>query len=70
MSYEHHPLMRHLDASGETLTSFAKRCEISRQHLYRIMRGDNTSIERLKRLSEATGGKVSFNDFLVTEAAQ
>jgi len=70
MSYEHHPLMRHLDTSGETLTSFAKRCKISRQHLYRIMRGDNTSIERLKTLSEATGGKVSFNDFLVTEAAQ
>lgn len=73
MTYDHHPLMRHLDKTGETLTSFAFRCNISRQHLYRIMRGENTSIERLRALSEATGGKVKFNDFLMPkqiEAAQ
>jgi predicted transcriptional regulator len=69
MTYDHHPLMRHLDKTGETLTSFAKRCDLSRTHLYRIMRGENTSIERLRALSAATGGKVKFEDFLVVESA-
>jgi predicted transcriptional regulator len=62
--------MQHLDKTGETLTSFALRCNISRQHLYRIMRGENTSIGRLRALSDATGGAVKFDDFLIQEAAQ
>ena len=62
--------MRHLDKTGETLTSFAKRCEISRTHLYRIMRGENTSLKRISSLCRATGDKVSVTDFLVVEAAE
>ena len=69
MSYDNHPLMKHLDKSNETLTSFARRCKISRQHLYRIMRGENTTVQCLMALSDATGGKVKLTDFLISEAS-
>jgi predicted transcriptional regulator len=70
MTYDHHPLMRHLEKTGETLTMFAKRCEISRTHLYRIMRGENTSLRRISLLCKATGDEVSVTDFLVVEAVE
>jgi transcriptional regulator with XRE-family HTH domain len=71
MTYDHHPLTQYLAKERETLTAFADRCKISRQQLYRIMRGENTSIERLRALSKATNNAVTFEDFLmVAEAAQ
>ena len=64
MSKIEHPLKRHLAETGETLTSFADRNGISRMHIYRVMKGVNTSVDRLRRLSEATGGAVTISDFI------
>jgi transcriptional regulator with XRE-family HTH domain len=64
MSNEQHPLITHLKSKGESLTDFAKRLNMSRMQLYRIMRGENTTIDRVHLISEATGNKVPVSAFL------
>lgn len=64
MSTEHHPLIKHLKRTGETITGFAKRNSISRTHLYRVLNGEPTTTTLLERLSDATGGKVSVPDLV------
>ena len=64
MSTQPHPLIAHLKAKGESLTGFAKRTNMSRMQLYRIMAGENTTTSRLRLISDATEGKVSVSDFL------
>lgn len=54
MARETHPLSKHLKATGESLTAFAARMEMSRMQLYRIMDGESTSIGTLQKLSKAT----------------
>lgn len=63
MNSEQHPLMAHLKSTGESLASFARRTEMSRMQLYRIMAGENTKLETLERISEATDRRVTLNDF-------
>lgn len=64
MSTEQHPLVRHLHKTGETITSFAKRNNISRTHLYRVLDGEPTTTSLLERLADSTGGKVGVADFV------
>lgn len=71
MSNEQHPLITHLKSQGESLTDFAKRLNMSRMQLYRIMNGESTTTGRLRLISEATGGAVPMSAFLQeTEATQ
>jgi transcriptional regulator with XRE-family HTH domain len=64
MTKETHPLTRHLKERGESLTDFARRLNMSRMQLYRIMNGESTTTDTLKKISEATGGKVPASAFL------
>jgi hypothetical protein len=70
MNTEKHPLMAHLKSTGESLAAFARRTEMSRMQLYRIMAGENTTLDRLMRISNATEGKVTLNDFARSEVQQ
>lgn len=67
MSTEQHPLIAHLQATEETLTAFAKRVEMSRMQLYRIINGDSTTLASLRKISAATGGAVPVSAFLTSE---
>lgn len=58
MKRKKHPLISHLKSTGESLASFAKRTEMSRMQLYRIMDGENTTLDRIKKISAATKGAV------------
>ena len=69
MNSEQHPLMTHLKSTGETLASFARRAEMSRMQLYRIMAGENTKLDTLTKISDATKGKVTLNDFSLKRSA-
>jgi hypothetical protein len=64
MSTDSHPLIKHLRKVGEPVSGFAKRNKVSRTHLYRIINGENTTLELLDRLSLSTGGKVPVSAFL------
>lgn len=64
MSTETHPLIKHLRKTGETITSFAKRNNISRTHLYRVLDGEPTTTTLLERLADSTGGKVPVSAFV------
>jgi len=68
MSTQTHPLVSHLQATGETLTSFAKRAEMSRMQLYRIINGESTTTDRLKKISAATGNVVPVSAFFEVAA--
>lgn len=72
MSNEAHPLTEHLKAKGESLTAFAAKIEMSRMQLYRIMSGQSTTTDTLRKISAATDGAVSVSDLLVVahEAAE
>lgn len=63
MKNEKHPLMAHLKSTGESLASFARRTEMSRMQLYRIMAGENTTVDRLKKISAATEWVVPVSAF-------
>lgn len=64
MTKETHPLLIHLKGTGESLTAFASRIEMSRMQLYRIMAGESTTTDTLKKISSATDGAVSFADLI------
>lgn len=64
MSTEQHPIMKHLQKKGESLSSFAKKANTSRMQLYRIMAGEGTTTSRLKMISDASGGALSVADLL------
>lgn len=69
MSDKTHPLRKYLAVEGETISSFAKRSKISRMHIYRIMNGENATIDCLRKLSKATKNEVAVSDFILTEEA-
>lgn len=58
MSKETHPLTQHLKETGESLSAFSIRVGISRMQMYRIMNGESTTTETLKKISAATSGAV------------
>lgn len=68
MTKKTHPLTEHLKAKGESLTAFAAKLEMSRMQLYRIMSGESTTTDTLRKISAATGGDVPVSAFL--EAAE
>jgi hypothetical protein len=63
MKTEPHPLTEYLKRSGESLTSFSSRVGMSRVHLYRIIRGANTSTDKIKAITDATNGDVPVSAF-------
>jgi len=58
-----HPLASFISRSGTTITEFARRAGTSRNQLYRIMQGQNTTTDRLRAICAATGGAVSMEAF-------
>lgn len=64
MRYDKHPLHSYLSEKGESLTAYARRAGVSRTHLYRILSGENTTMTRIRQLSEATGGAVQVSEFV------
>ena len=59
-----HNLEKYLDDAGETRTGFAARVGISRQTVYRIVNHEGEFTTALiRRVCEATGGKVRPSDF-------
>lgn len=59
-----HPLLNYARRSGTTLHQIAKDAGCSRMTLYRLMRGEqNATMGLLQRVSEATNGAVSAEDF-------
>jgi transcriptional regulator with XRE-family HTH domain len=58
MSKETHPLIQHLKQKGETLTAFAERIGLSRMQMYRIINGESTTTDTLRKISDGTGGAV------------
>lgn len=57
-----HPLIKYIEKTeGETVAAFCKRADISRMTFWRLTNGKGEySTSLLKRVSEATGGKVTF----------
>lgn len=62
-----HPLVEFSKRTGKSITAIAKDAGCSRMTLYRIMSGDNTTIDQLQKISAATNGEVKVVD-LLTEA--
>lgn len=54
-----HPLRQYVDRQRTTLADFAASVGLSRMTLHRIMRGENTTLDALRRISDATHGLVS-----------
>jgi DNA-binding phage protein len=60
-----HPLIAYAKKSGKTVTRIAREASCSRQTLYRVMSGEqNPTLALLVRISAATNGAVTPNDFL------
>jgi len=59
-----HPLLDYARQSGTTLHQIAKDAGCSRMTLYRMMRGEqNATMGMIQRITAATGGAVSAEDF-------
>lgn len=61
---EKHPLSQYARDAGISMEALAKRAETSRATLYRVMEGENATIDVVKRISAATGGKVSVGEII------
>jgi hypothetical protein len=59
-----HPLAQYLEANDIGVTEFARRVGVGRIQLWRIMRGDNTNLDTMFAIVEATAGDVSVDDFM------
>jgi hypothetical protein len=59
-----HPLTQHLKDKGESLKAFSERINMSRMQLYRIMNGESTTTDTLRKISDATDGVVPMSAFL------
>lgn len=68
MQKKTHPLTEYLKAEGESLTAFAVKLEMSRMQLYRIMNGESTTTDTLRKIAAATDNAVPVSAFL--EAAE
>lgn len=59
-----HPLLDYVRRTGTTLHQIARDAGCSRMTLYRMMRGEqNATIGLIQRVSAATGGAVTAEDF-------
>lgn len=66
-----HPLVKFAAETGTSLTKIAKDAGCSRTTLYRIMDGEeNTTVDMLRRISAATGGKVDVAELIRSQVSQ
>jgi predicted transcriptional regulator len=63
-----HPLIKYAKAENKTLGEIAKSAGVSRMALYRAMKGENQTLDMLRKISAATDGKVPV-EVLIAEAA-
>jgi transcriptional regulator with XRE-family HTH domain len=68
MEHEH-PLSAYSKRAGKSIREIAESAGCSRMTLYRVMKGDNATVDLLRRISDATGGEVKVADFLVSTGA-
>lgn len=62
---EQHPLAQFSETENVSIAAIAEKAGVSRMTLYRLMKGEqNATIDLLKKVSEATGGKVPVSAFL------
>lgn len=62
---EQHPLAKFSTDANVSIAAIAERAGVSRMTIYRLMKGEqNATIDLLKKVSEATGGKVPVSAFL------
>jgi DNA-binding XRE family transcriptional regulator len=60
-----HPLKEYRQRAGLSVSDLAEKVGVSRQSIFRIEAGDQTpSLDLVSRITRATGGKVTANDFL------
>ena len=66
-----HPLAAWIDRQSDiTQAKLAADCRCSESHLSLILKGERgVSMKLAKKLSDATGGKVSIEDFLLDKRA-
>lgn len=53
-----HPLITYARKTGTSMEAIAEKAGCSRMTLYRVMKGENATVDLLSRISNATGGKV------------
>lgn len=54
-----HPLKSYARSHSKTLAEIAAAAGVSRMTIHRVIRGENTTLSLLRRVSAATDGKVS-----------
>lgn len=59
-----HPLKIYAQAHRVTFDQIAVAANTSRMTLSRVMRGENTTLDLLSRISDATGGEVTMRDLV------
>ena len=59
-----HPLQIFSKDANVSIGAIAEKADISRNQLYRIMNGENTTTDTLSRISEATGGGVTIKQLV------
>ncbi len=70
MTEQTHPLKEYLKETRESVPSFAGRIGVSRQTLYRIIKGDQIPKPSLaRRIVEAAGGSIIFADLYAYSVA-
>lgn len=65
-----HPLAQYLNANGIGVAEFGQKVGLSRFQVWRIIRGESTTIDTMFRIVEATDGDVSVEDFMEVWASQ
>ena len=59
-----HPLKNYAQSNKVTLDQIAVAANTSRMTLNRVMRGENTTLDLLRRISLATGGAVTIQSLV------
>ena len=63
-----HPLVEYAARKGLSLEAIAKKAGCSRMTLYRLMSGENATVEMLQKVSAATDGEVPASAFIPVAA--
>lgn len=62
-----HPLIEYAARKNLSLQAIAEKAGCSRMTLYRLMAGENATVEMLQKVSAATDGDVPASAFLPAE---
>jgi len=65
-----HPLKIFARTHSMTLADFASAAGISRMTLHRVIRGENTTLNLLRRLSDATNGVVTVEQMVAAPSPE